>query len=337
MNESVMPRVRALLPGAALPALVALAAGFISASLGGPQLLYTLLLGIGLNYLSNDLRVSPGLEFCSRRLLRLGVGLLGARITASQVVALGWSTTAIVIVGIVTTILAGVFVARRLGMTNAQGVLTGGSVAICGASAALALSAVLPQRKGQENFTVVVVVAVALLSTVAMLVYPVVAKLFELPPRLAGLFLGGSIHDVAQVVGAGYALGAETGDVAIVVKLMRVSLLAFVVAIVAFVFRGRHDTPGAVAGAQTWLSSVPWFLWMFIGMVALNSTGIIGPALQEALGSLSRVLLLLAIAALGIKTSFAQLVRVGWIPVLLIVGETLWLGALVFGVALSMR
>lgn len=318
-----------------MPALVALAAGFISTSHGGPQLLYALLLGIGFNYLADDPRVSPGLDFCSRHLLRLGVGLLGARITASQVVALGWSTTAIVIAGIVTTILAGVFVARRLGMTSAQGVLTGGSVAICGASAALALSAVLPQRKGHENFTVVVVVAVTLLSTVAMLAYPVIAKLFELPPQLAGLFIGGSIHDVAQVVGAGYALGAETGDVAIVVKLLRVSLLVFVVAIVALVFRERHDTPGAVVRPREWL--VPWFLWMFVGMVALNSTGIIVPAVQDALGSLSRVLLLLAIAALGINTSFAQLVRVGWIPVLLIIGETLWLGALVFGVAISMR
>ena len=155
----------------------------------------------------------------------------------------------------------------------------------------------------------VVVVAVTLLSTVAMLAYPVIAKLFELPPHLAGLFIGGSIHDVAQVVGAGYALGAETGDVAIVVKLLRVSLLVFVVAIVALVFRERHDTPGAVARPREWL--VPWFLWMFVGMVALNSTGIIVPAAQDALGSLSRVLLLLAIAALGINTSFAQLVRVG--------------------------
>ena len=140
-------------------------------------------------------------------------------------------------------------------MTSAQGVLTGGSVAICGASAALALSAVLPLRKGHENFTVVVVVAVTLLSTVAMLAYPVIAKLFELPPQLAGLFIGGSIHDVAQVVGAGYALGAETGDVAIVVKLLRVSLLVFVVAIVALVFREtrharRGGPPAGVVGAM---------------------------------------------------------------------------------------
>ena len=337
MNELALPRVRGLLPGAALPALVALAAGFISTSHGGPQLLYALLLGIGFNYLADDPRVSPGLEFCSRHLLRLGVGLLGARITASQVVALGWSTTAVIIGGIATTIVAGVFVARRLGMTTAQGVLTGGSVAICGASAALALSAVLPQRKGHEHFTVVVVVAVTLLSTVAMLAYPVIARLFELPPHLAGLFIGGSIHDVAQVVGAGYALGAETGDIAIVVKLLRVSLLVFVVAIVALVFRERQDTPSAAPRPQEWWSLVPWFLWMFVGMVALNSTGIIVPVVQDALSSLSRVLLLLAIAALGINTSFAQLVRVGWIPVLLIVGETLWLGALVFGIAISMR
>ena len=100
--------------------------------------------------------------------------------------------------------LCGLAVGRRLGMTRAQRVLSGGAVAICGASAALAISAVLPREKEGDRFTLMVVVTVTVMSTLAMIAYPLVAQALRLPPELAGLFLGGTIHDVAQVVGAGY-------------------------------------------------------------------------------------------------------------------------------------
>jgi uncharacterized integral membrane protein (TIGR00698 family) len=171
----------------------------------------------------------------------------------------------------------------------------------------------------------------------AMVLYPLLARALHLPPALAGLFIGGTIHDVAQVVGAGYMMGNETGDVATVVKLFRVSMLALVVITFAAGFkraRERADLErldGCEAPRQP---LVPWFLWLFLAMVAFNSVGAISPSMQTGLNTVSRASLVMAIAALGMKTSFAQLARVGWQPVALILVETLWLAAFVLAYAL---
>jgi len=325
-------------PGLALSAVLALAATSISTLQGGPQLLYALLIGMAFHYLSAEPRTKPGIEFCTRFVLRLGVGLLGARITAEQIAGLGWQTALTVCAAIATTILFALAIGRRLGMTPAQRVLSGGAVAICGASAALAISAVLPREKDGERFTLMVVVSVTVLSTLAMVAYPLVARALGLPPALAGLFLGATIHDVAQVVGAGYTLGPATGDVATIVKLFRVALLAVVVVLVTLAFRsGRAAASEADADrpAAARQSLVPWFLWLFVALVVLNSAGMLAsPPLHTALNEVSRGCLVTAIAALGVKTSFAQLARAGWGPLLLIGAETLWIAGFVLTVVL---
>lgn len=329
-----------LLPGFALAGVIALAATFVARLHGGPQLLYALMFGVAFNYLSHESRTRPGIEFSGRMVLRLGVGLLGARITAAQIAGLGWETALTVVAATVTTVLCGLAVGRRLGMSRAQGVMSGGAVAICGASAALAISAVLPREKGSERFTLMVVVAVTIMSTLAMIVYPLIARLLHLPPPLAGLFLGGTIHDVAQVVGAGYTLGTDTGDSATIVKLFRVSLLTVVVLIVSAVFKGERERalrdPEA-GGEPARQALMPWFLWVFIGMVVLNSLGALSPSVQSAANDLSRACLVVAIAALGMKTSFNELARLGWRPLALIVIETVWIAAFVLAVVVGVR
>jgi uncharacterized integral membrane protein (TIGR00698 family) len=220
-------------------------------------------------------------------------------------------------------------------------VLSGGAVAICGASAALAISAVLPREKDGDRFTLMLVVTVTVMSTLAMVAYPLIARLLQLPPELAGLFLGGTIHDVAQVVGAGYMLDHETGDIATIVKLFRVSLLTVVVVIVAATFRKSRtqmtsempaeDAHQEIPARQ---SLVPWFLWLFIGMVVTNSAGVLPAALLNGINDVSRGCLVAAIAALGMKTSFGQLARAGWRPLALILIETLWIAGFVLGVIL---
>ena len=312
-------------PGSALSSVIALAATAVSTLHGGPQLLYALFFGISFHYLSHEPATKPGIEFCSRTVLRLGVGLLGARITAAQIASLGWVTAGLVVVAVASTIGCGVLLARRLGLSRAQGILSGGSVAICGASAALAISAVLPREKDGDRFTLLVVVTVTALSTLAMVLYPLLAKLLQLDPRLAGLFLGGTIHDVAQVVGAGYTLGPEAGDFATIVKLFRVALLAIVVVAVAAAFRGarRHRSAQAdetAAGAMVPLAVPRHGRRQFARHFP--------PQLQDALGTAARVCLVVAIAALGTKTSFMQLARAGWRSFALIAAETAWIATL---------
>ena len=311
-------------PGVLLCAVIALAASSIAHLHGGPRLLYALLIGVAFHFLHDDARIRPGIDFCTGTLLRLGVALLGARITVGQIAALGWSTALIVMGCVLSTILGGIWVARRLGLSTTQGLLSGGATAICGASAALAIAAVLPRSREQERFTLLVVVAVTSLSTLAMLLYPLLAHALHLSPAMAGLFLGGSIHDVAQVVGAGYLMGQETGDAATIVKLFRVSMLALVVIVVSAAYRGRRLSTGSTGTSQR-AALVPWFLWMFLLMVAIHSLHGVPEVAQPLIGDVSRSCLVVAIAALGVKTSFQMLLQTGWRPFVLLLVETIWL------------
>jgi uncharacterized integral membrane protein (TIGR00698 family) len=283
---------------------------------------------VAFHSLSKNAKTLPGIEFCSKSLLRLGVGLLGARITASQIAGLGWTTAAIVVLAVVSTLLFGYVLARRLGMTQSQGVLSGGAVAICGASAALAISAVLPRDKESERFTLMVVVTVTVLSTIAMVLYPLITRLLNLPPELAGLFLGGTIHDVAQVAGAGYMLNDETGDYAVTIKLFRVSMLAVVVLVVSAMFRRQREI-SEKKDAVSPENLVPWFLWLFIALVVLNSAGGVPAPVQDGLNWISRACLVVAIVALGMKTSVKELRSFGWRPLVMLLSETVWMAALV--------
>ena len=146
--------VRLALPGLLLSATIALAVRFISDRLGGPAMLYALLFGMAFNFLSDDERFARGIQFASRNILRIGVALLGLRISTSDVMGLGWQILALVGVGIVATVLFGTLIGRLLGLKGDHAVLSAGAVAICGASAALAIAAVLPAHKDHERNTV---------------------------------------------------------------------------------------------------------------------------------------------------------------------------------------
>lgn len=313
-------------PGVLLCVVIALAASSIATIHGGPQLLFALLIGVAFHFLHDDPRIRPGIDVCTGLVLRMGVALLGARITVSQISALGWSTALIVVGCVLSTIFGGMWLARRLGLSTTQGLLSGGATAICGASAALAISAVLPRSREQDRFTLLVVVAVTSMSTLAMLLYPLLVHALQLSPAMAGLFLGGSIHDVAQVVGAGYLMGQQTGDVATIVKLFRVSMLVLVVIAVSAAYRGRRATRDNAEDPKR-PALVPWFLLVFLLLVLVHSAGGIPESAVPLISDLSRAFLVVAIAALGVKTSFQMLLQTGWRPFVLLLIETVWLAA----------
>lgn len=160
-----------ILPGLLVCVTIGLATTFLSDNYGGPTILYALLLGIAFHFLSQEGRCIPGVDFAARTILRLGVALLGARITATQVFELGLGPVATVVVGVTLTILVGRLLAKLLGLDRELGLLTGGAVAICGASAALALSAVMPRNEHSERNLILTVVTVTALSTIAMVTY----------------------------------------------------------------------------------------------------------------------------------------------------------------------
>ncbi len=320
-------RLRQLFPGVMACAVVAAAAGFLGQHYGAPVLLFALLLGLAMNFLSAEGACGPGIEFCARGLLRAGVALLGLRITADQVVALGWGPLTMVLLCVALTIGLSMLAARLLGFQGLFGLLTGGATAICGASAALALSAALPAHPQKERATLFTVIGVSALSTVAMVTYPMLVHALGLDARHAGIFLGATIHDVAQVVGAGYSVSSESGDIATLVKLLRVAMLLPVIVLASVLTRARLAAePGATAGPRPPL--LPGFALAFAGLVALNSTGVVPAAFQSLGSESSRWFLVTAIAAIGMKTELRQLSTVGLRPVLLMVGETVFLAVL---------
>jgi uncharacterized membrane protein YadS len=184
-----------LWPGVLTALVIALAATFVSEHYGGPQFLYALFFGIAFHFLAANPKTSHGIEFSARTVLRVGVALLGARVTFDQIASLGLVPIVMVIAAVLCTIAFGAWLSRVMGRPLVEGLLTGGAVAICGASAALALSSVLPRSERNGQFTLLTVVGVTLLSTAAMIVYPVVARLAQFDDGAAGIFIGGTIHD----------------------------------------------------------------------------------------------------------------------------------------------
>ena len=176
--------LQAYFPGFAVSVLVAVTAQFLSEHYGAPAMLLALLMGLALNFLAEDgTRTGPGIAFTSRTVLRLGVALLGARISVDMLADLGGPAIALVVAGVVLTILFGVLCSRIAGRRLRFALLTGGSVAICGASAAMAIAAVLPKHDKSERDLVFTVLSVTVLSTVAMVIYPMLSGLFGLTDR----------------------------------------------------------------------------------------------------------------------------------------------------------
>jgi uncharacterized integral membrane protein (TIGR00698 family) len=229
------------------------------------------------------------------------------------------------------TLAFGVLWARVLGCGRDLGLLTGGAVGICGASAAMAISAALPESETKQRYTLFTVIGVTTFSTAAMVFYPIVGDLLQFTSTEMGFFIGATIHDVAQVVGAGYSVSPETGDLATFVKLLRVAMLVPIVMAIVLVCR---ISSRAQEASQSSPISLPIFLLGFIALFVLNNTVPLPETLTEGLSHLATALLLLAVTALGVRTSLREVASIGWRPIILLGGETLFLAATIAGLLL---
>lgn len=313
------------LPGILVCLIIAMSTNFLSENYGGPQLLYALLLGLSLHFLYLNETVSPGIDFCAKTILRLGVALLGIRITFADISAIGVNTGLMVIVAVAATVILGMLLSKFLRLSPDFGLIAGGSVGICGASAALAVASVLPKSKANEQFTLLVVVGVTVLSTIAMVIYPFALQILNVGALSAGIFIGATIHDVAQVVAAGMLFGPEAGDVATVVKLFRVALLLPVVLVISIFYGSQRATTQLGWGS---LRLIPTFLLGFVALSVVASMQILPTSVTHQIGGISRWMLVIAIAAAGLKTNFQELAKLGWQPVFMLVVETIFIAAL---------
>ena len=321
--------VRSVGPGLALSVVVAVASHLSERLLGGlwgkpvPAAVLALVIGMAAHGISRNPVFAAGLTFSSKKLLQLAIALFGLRIVLADIIGLGLTTVLIVIGSMALTLACGVVLARLLGRSEAYGVLAGGATAICGASAALAISSVIPDQQRKDTDTAFVVLACNLLATLAMISYPLVAGWLHFDERITGIFLGASIHDVAQVVGAGLSVSETAAGTATIVKIFRVFLLLPVVLAIGLFLRRSQGTGHDAIKAKV---PVPLFAFAFLALAGLNSFELVPQALRLALLDVSRWGLLIAIAALGLNTSIEALVKLGWRHMLIMVVLMLVIG-----------
>ncbi|NVO58097.1 putative sulfate exporter family transporter [Rhodobacteraceae bacterium B1Z28] len=311
--------------GILLVCVIAAAATFLSEHYGAPAMLFALLIGMAFHFLYDDQKFTPGLEFSAKTLLRFGVGLLGLRLSIGDVESVGLGAVGAVVGFVMATLACGAVLSFLFGRKLAFGLLAGGSVAICGASAALAIASVLPAKDDREQDTLFVVIGVTALSTIAMIAYPILFGALGMSDLESGFLIGATIHDVAQVVGAGYSISEEAGVIATFVKMVRVALLPVVMIVVMASFRG----------AQSQKITLPWFLVMFVALAILTNTGLVPQVITDAIATLSGWCLVIAISALGVKTSLATILRVKPSYGIILVAETLFLLAIAVAFVMS--
>lgn len=324
MSILVLPRPRFLgaLPGLALAGglgtlALALASAPTLAAWHVAPLTLAILLGMLIGNVAGQRLpavTAPGLAVAQRNLLRAGVVAYGFRLDVYDLGAIGANALAVAVIVVVSTLLIGTWAGRRwLGMDRDTALLTAAGSAICGAAAVLAVERSLRADPGKVAMAVATVV---LFGTLSLLLYPAIQPLLDLSPRAFGIYTGATVHEVAQVVAIGQAIGPEVADSAVVVKLARVLMLVPVLVVIGRLGRDANDNGRA---------PFPWFVAGFAAVVALNSLVPLPTALTDAMIALSTLLLATAMAALGLNTRFAQLRALGGKPLLLALLLFVWL------------
>jgi uncharacterized integral membrane protein (TIGR00698 family) len=327
-SERYAGALRRIGPGVALSVALAVAAVLVAPLLGPifpiPAMVIALLLGIAMNRIASRAAFEPGIAWCVRRLLRVAIALLGIRIAIGDIVGLGLSVALLVVIAMALTVVSGFWLARVFQLDVRYGALAGAATAVCGASATLATATVVPNYAGKSADVTFTVVAANGVSTIVMLLYPPLAALIGFGAQTTGVMLGATIHDMAQVVGAAYAVSEPVGNAAVIVKLFRVFLLLPVVVAIGWWFLRE----GGETGKAT--VPVPVFAVVFLVLCFINSIASAVPDLVPIYASLKALLvtasnggLLVAIAALGLGTSLGALLRIGWRHVAVFSGTTL--------------
>lgn len=314
-----------LVRGGLIALLGGLSAMWISEHYNAPAMLLALLLGLALHFIYEDERIATGINWVAKDVLRIGVALLGLRIVFSDIAQNGIAAPLIILAAMLISFIVGAFGARMLKLRSEFGSLSAGAVAICGVSAAVAIAAVLPRRDGEGEELAIVVVSVTALSTIAMIIYPILSGALNFDDHMAGVFIGGSIHDVAQVVGAGYSISPEAGDTATYIKLMRVALLLPVVIVIS-AFSTRKSAPMSKGRML-----VPLFLVAFFALATVNSFGWVSAPIASLGADLSRTLLVISIFAIGAKSNLKGVMSVGPRPLILILAETIAMAVVIAG------
>lgn len=253
--------------------------------------------------------LQPGIHFAQQKLLRLGVMLFGLHVSIGQLLQVGWQALGIDLLIMSVILVGGIWIGIRLfGLERDLAVMTAAGSAICGAAAVLATE---PVVRGSSAHTSMAVATVVLFGTLAILVYPVIYHFSAIDPHSFGIYVGATVHEVAQVVAVGHSIGHGAEETAVIVKLMRVMLLAPVLLLLSVWWR-RSESADAGRAKLT----IPWFAFGFVAVVAANSFWQLPRGMHHELETLDTLLLAAAMAALGLETRFVRLRVLGFRPLL---------------------
>ena len=264
----------------------------------------------------------PGIQFCSKRVLRFGIILYGFRLTFQNVLDVGLPAILIDAIVVTLTICGGVLVGKLLKMDKDIALLASVGSGICGAAAVLGAESAI---KAKPYKTAVAVSTVVIFGTLAMFVYPVLYRngVFDLNPQQMGIYTGSTVHEVAHVVGAGNAMGPEVSNSAIIVKMIRVMMLVPVLLIISFFMMRAAMKSGE--GSSRGKINMPWFAILFLVVIAFNSFDLLPAGLVDFINTFDTFLLTMAMTALGAETSIDKFRKAGFKPFVLAFILFIWL------------
>lgn len=328
----IQERKAGILHGVLFMALFACAAFFIGEAqflkaISFSPLIIGIILGmIYANSLRNHLPETwtPGIQYCSKRVLRLGIILYGFRLTFQQVVEVGLPGITVDCIIVAVTILGGVMVGKWLKMDRDIALLTSIGSGICGAAAVLGAEATLRTKPYK---TAVAVATVVIFGTLSMFLYPIGYQtgIIDLTPEQMGIFSGSTLHEVAHAVGAGEAIGGVTASTSIIVKMIRVMLLVPVLLILGWGAAAKMRKSPAAAEGEKGKVAVPWFAFGFLLVIGFNSLNLLPEVVVGWINQFDTFLLTMAMAALGAETSFDKFKKAGVKPFLLAAILYVWL------------
>ena len=320
-----------MLHGVLLITLFSLAAfyigdmGFVKSLSFSPMIVGIILGMLYANSLRNNLPDTwvPGILFCSKRILRIGIILYGFRLTFQDVTAVGLPAILIDAIIVTVTVCGGVLIGRLLKMDRSIALLTSVGSGICGAAAVLGAESAINTKPYK---TAVAVSTVVIFGTLSMFLYPVLYRngVFDLSPELMGLFTGSTVHEVAHVVGAGNAMGQGVSNTAIIVKMIRVMMLVPALLVISWTV-ARNLTKRDSAEQAKGKITIPWFAILFLVVIGFNSFNLLPVALVEWINQFDTFLLTMAMTALGAETSFDKFKKAGAKPFLLAAILFVWL------------
>lgn len=314
----------ALLPGMIVCVILSVSALFLSRLVPVPVMMLALIGGLGLARAGTVKALKPGIEFTAKPLLLVAVALLGLKVDIGAILSAEGHLPFLSLGALVLTFLFGLLVCKALGIGREFGILISGAVAICGISAAAALCCALPACQKRHRELTVTIAGITILSAAAMVAYPIAAHVLGLDDVQSGAFFGATIHNVSQVVGAGYSVSVESGDVATFVKLIRVSAMLPVIMMVSF-FYGRG---GEGTARNKWTVYFPPFLIVFFALALMNSLGAIPTKIIPPLFSVSEFLLIMSLAAIGLKTRLFDIAMVGPKPLMAMTWITVFMAGI---------